>query len=453
MLHSRIRQLNERIVTETGPIVYWMSRDQRVEDNWALIYAQALAVQYKRPLVVIFGLVPTFLDATWRQYGFMLRGLEEVEKKLLKLQIPFCLLLGNPALTISDFVKKYNVSALVTDFSPLLINREWKKQLLELLIIPFYEVDAHNIVPCWVASAKQEFSARTLRPKLNKLLPAYLDDFPEVHKQIYKVEQKLPVCDWQKARKTLQIDFSVPEVGWCTSGSNAARRVLQTFVQEGLSKYSVARNNPNQSGQSQLSPYLHFGQISAQRIVLEVENCVSLSLAEKAAFLEELIVRRELADNFCFYNEAYAHYNGFPAWARKTLEEHVNDKRDFVYTREQFELGKTHDALWNSAQCEMVSTGKMHGFMRMYWAKKILEWTPSAQDALAIAIYLNDKYELDGRDPNGYAGIAWSIGGVHDRPWFQRPILGTVRYMNAAGCARKFDVNTYITKFQCTTKQ
>ena len=205
------------------------------------------------------------------------------------------------------------------------------------------------------------------------------------------------------------------------------------------------RNDPLKNGQSNLSPYLHFGQIAAQRVALEVMGSSGPTDARKA-FLEELIVRRELSDNFCFYNPRYDRVDGFPAWAQATLERHRRDPRDYGYTPEQFEQAQTHDDLWNAAQREMVRTGKMHGYLRMYWAKKILEWTPSPEEALKIAITLNDRYELDGRDPNGYTGIAWSLGGVHDRPWGERKVFGLIRYMSANGCKSKFDVKGYIQK-------
>jgi deoxyribodipyrimidine photo-lyase len=217
------------------------------------------------------------------------------------------------------------------------------------------------------------------------------------------------------------------------------------------------RNNPTRDAQSNLSPYLHFGQISAQRVALEVLKYLSLPPFARegteggishAAFLEELIIRRELSDNFCFYNRDYDNFEGFPDWAKKTLNKHRKDRRDYIYTVKQFEHAKTHDDLWNAAQMEMAKRGKMHGYMRMYWAKKILEWTESPEKAMEVAIYLNDQYELDGRDPNGYAGIAWSIGGVHDRAWNERPIFGKIRYMSYNGCKAKFDIKQYINLVQ-----
>ncbi|MBP1734596.1 MAG: Deoxyribodipyrimidine photo-lyase photolyase (Photoreactivating enzyme), partial [Deltaproteobacteria bacterium] len=226
-------------------------------------------------------------------------------------------------------------------------------------------------------------------------------------------------------------------------GEKAAQSVLKRFIEGKLGRYDSDRNDPNKDGQSGLSPFLHFGHISAQRIALEVmkENAAGES---RDAFLEELIIRRELSDNFCFYNDQYDSVGGFPEWAKKTLNQHGKDKRPYLYSLEDFEGAKTHDDLWNAAQIEMVKRGKMHGYMRMYWAKKILEWTQSPEEAMNIAIYLNNRYELDGRDPNGYAGIAWSIGGVHDRAWNERNVFGKIRYMSYNGCRSKFNTDSYI---------
>ncbi len=193
---------------------------------------------------------------------------------------------------------------------------------------------------------------------------------------------------------------------------------------------------------SHLSPYLHFGHLSAQRVALHV-RAAAAPRDDKEAYLEELIVRRELADNFCHYNPKYDTVAGAHAWAQQTIAEHVGDAREYVYTRTQFEAGQTHDSLWNAAQLQMVTDGKMHGFMRMYWAKKILEWTPDVQTAITTALFLNDKYELDGNDPNGVVGVMWSVCGVHDRAWSNRPVFGKVRYMNHSGCKRKFDIKAY----------
>ena len=429
-----------------GPVIYWMSRDQRVHDNWALLFAQNLAKENNSELAIVFNLVPDFLKATIRQYGFMLKGLQQVEKELGKYNIAFFLLWGKPDEMISKFIKENNVSIIVSDFDPLRIKRIWKKDLAKKIYIPFYEVDAHNIVPCKYVSQKVEFAAYTIRPKIHKALPEFLDEFPKLSQMKKPESLTSEKIDWKEIDKNLKIDFSVKEVDWLTSGEKEARKSLQKFIQYKLDNYDEQRNDPIIDAQSNLSPYLHFGQISAQRVVLEINKLKNHSRSTEA-FLEELIVRRKLSDNYCYYNAKYDSFDGFPEWAKKTLNEHRKDKREFVYSLKQFEESRTHEDLWNAAQKQLVKTGKLHGYMRMYWAKKILEWSKSPEDALKTAIYLNDKYELDGRDPNGYVGCAWSIGGVHDRAWTERKVFGKIRYMNYNGCKRKFDVETYIKKW------
>jgi deoxyribodipyrimidine photo-lyase len=430
-----------------GPVVLWISRDQRTNDNWALLFAQELAMKQKAPLAVLFCLVPQFLNATIRQYGFMIKGLQEVEKNLKKKNIPFFLLNGSPEIEIPKFVSRYEIGTIVADFSPLRINKGWKESLVKNIDIPFYEVDAHNIVPCWTASSKQEYSARTLRHKLHRLLTEFLKDFPSLKKHPYRWSEKISIIDWGKSLNTLDVDLTIQEVEWIKPGEKAAYRTMQEFFKNKLPLYDKQRNDPIKDGQSNLSSYLHFGQISPQRIALEAFK-ISADKKSRDAFLEELIVRRELSDNFCFYNTNYDNVEGFPSWAKKTLNEHRNDQRKYLYTLEQFENALSHDELWNAAQMEMLKKGKMHGYMRMYWAKKILEWTETPEQAMKIAIYLNDRYELDGRDPNGYAGIAWSIGGVHDRAWNERPVFGKIRYMSYNGCKAKFDIRNYIKEVQ-----
>jgi deoxyribodipyrimidine photo-lyase len=439
---TRIRLLNT-IPLREGPVIYWMQRDQRVSDNWALIHAQELAVEMKQPLAVVFCLLPQFLDAAMRQYNFMLEGLREVNEKLDSLSIPFYVINGQPGEVLPRFIEKYKVSSFVTDFNPLKIPLTWKKSLSRVLTIPFVEVDAHNIIPCWIASAKQEFSARTLRLKMSKILGDYLSEYPVLIKHPFEWGYPEEPFIIDEHKRYLQVDPSVKSVGGLMPGENAAGAILDDFLNHRACNYTTDRNHPEKDGQSGLSPFLHFGHISAQHIATKILNR-DIAAGSKNAFLEELIVRKELADNFCYYSKDYDRFEGFPAWARKTLNEHRTDPRLYCYSPEQFENAETHDDLWNAAQKEMVITGKMHGFMRMYWAKKILEWTASPDEAQSIAIYLNDKYELDGRDPNGYAGIAWSIGGLHDRPWGSRPVFGTVRYMNYNGCLRKFNVRSYI---------
>ncbi len=441
---KRIRILQTGSET-SGPVVYWMSRDQRVHDNWALLFAQKIAAEKKLPLAVVFNLVPDFLEATIRQYGFMLKGLKELEHELELFNIPFFLTIGKPEEEIPKFIRRLNASILVTDFDPLRIKRIWKRDVAKKIQIPIYEVDAHNIVPCLHVSNKMEFAAYTIRPKINKALLEFMDEFPPI-KKMKMCEISSDKIEWKKILETLQIDFSIQEVDWLKPGEKLALNCLNDFLENKFEHYHELRNDPTKDGQSNLSPYLHFGQISAQRVALETQRFNGNKESEKS-FLEELIVRRELSDNFCYFNSKYDSFEGFPDWAKTSLNEHRKDDREFVYTLEEFEQAKTHEDLWNAAQKELLTTGKLHGYMRMYWAKKILEWSKSPEEALRIAIYLNDKYELDGRDPNGYTGCAWSIGGVHDRPWFERPVYGKIRYMNRNGAKNKFDIESYIRKF------
>ncbi len=440
----RVREKNNKPALP-GPVVYWMQRDQRVQDNWALLYAAEEARKYQVPLLVVFNLVPRFGDTTLRHYDFMFRGLSEVEDELRALDIPFYLLQGKPEVTLSDFVAKHQVGQVVCDFNPLRFTDDWRVRVGATITVRLCEVDAHNIIPAWIASPKLEFAAYTLRPKIHRLLPEFLTKFRMLEKQTVPATLSSQI-DWEGLINEVVTDRTVAIVDWLVPGSIAAKKNLGIFCAERLDAYAEKRNDPTLNFLSHLSPYLHFGQLSAQRVALTVSGAVA-SKPSRDAYLEELIVRRELADNFCFYNSDYDTVPGAHAWAQKTISEHADDKREYVYTALEFEQAQTHDELWNAAQREMVTTGKMHGFMRMYWAKKILEWTPDAQTAITSALYLNDKYSLDGSDPNGVTGVMWSICGVHDRAWNERPVFGKIRYMNYNGCKRKFDIAAYMEKF------
>jgi deoxyribodipyrimidine photo-lyase len=346
-----------------------MCRDQRVNDNWALLFSQETALKQKVPLAVVFCLVPQFLGATIRQYDFMLKGLQEVEKNLADKNIPFYILKGSPEEEIPKFVSEYKIGTLITDFSPLHIKKMWNRGVKNQINISFYEVDAHNIVPCWIASPKQEYAAYTFRPKIHRVLPEFLQEIPKLKRHPVSWKAEIIKTDWKGLLKTLRADRTVSKIDWIKPGGKSAQQVLYDFLENKLSAYDQIRNDPTKNGQSNLSPYLHFGQISAQRIVLEIRKS-GMDIKSQDAFLEELIVRRELSDNFCFYNSNYDSFEGFPDWAKKTLEEHRSDPREYIYSLDQFENAQTHDDVWNAAQMEMVQTGKMHGYMRMYWAKK-----------------------------------------------------------------------------------
>ena len=454
MKKERIRKLN-KIKAQPGPVLYWMDRDRRAHHNWALIAAINTAKEYESPLHVLYVIPDEFLNANTRTYDFMLKGLHETAQTLVDRNIHFHLILGEPSQEIPKFIQDNEITTMFTDFTPLRLPRKWRDELSETLQIPFYEVDTRNIIPCWITSEKEEYAARTIRPKIHKKMDEYLDDLPnlmtyphnqKVSKTIFKPDniiQKLPLQKIPKA------DYYVP-------GESAAKRILHKFLEDRVKDYDDLRNDPNQDVLSDLSPYLHYGQISSQYIVIKSREYKAMKpqyAVSIDSFIEELVVRRELTDNYCFYNPNYDNFAGFKDWAKKTLNEHRADKRDYLYTYEQFERAETHDDLWNAAQIQMLREGKMHGYMRMYWCKKILEWTKSPEEAQEIAIKLNDTYELDGRDPNGYVGIAWSIGGVHDRAWTEREVYGKIRYMNYNGAKRKFKVQEYIGKYNKHEKQ
>jgi deoxyribodipyrimidine photo-lyase len=439
----RITLLNE-CADKAGPVIYWMSREQRVQHNWALLFALHKAETLNQQIIAVFTLSSSFHGASPAHYRFMLKGLQEVETGLAKLNIPFFLLFGEPAAVLPGFLREMNAGLMAADYSPLNISRRWKTEVSEKVAIPLYEVDAHNIVPCRIASGKQEYAARTFRPKITALLGDFLKPFPEPAPRPFTLHHNQ--TDWQRAFGSVAGGTTRLPEAWPEPGEKAAAACLERFLANGLCRYSEKRNDPNADAVSNLSPYLHFGHISAQECALRARKAV-VPGASKEAFLEELIVRRELSENYCHYNTLYDSYDGIPAWAGKSLEQHVPDLREQLYDLSAFAEAQTHDRLWNAAQRELLETGKIHGYMRMYWAKKILEWSETPRLAFETAIMLNDCFALDGRDPNGYTGVAWSIGGVHDRPWFERPVFGRVRYMNAAGCARKFDAENYIRRF------
>ena len=419
---------------KSGPVVYWMNRDQRVQDNWALLRAQEVAVELNQPLIVVHNLLRSFLGGGKGHYAFKVLGLQQVERDLAKLNIPFVVYEGAQShRQIAKLAQEVKAGLLVTDMSPLRLQRQWLDELIERIKCGVEVVDTHNIVPVWVASQKQEYAAYTIRPRIHKVLGEWLTDIPPLKKHPVSYTGVLPKPNWKGVENPYAFK----------PGEKAGMAMLKDFIDNRLPNYAEMRNNPNADALSDLSPYFHYGQLAPQRAAWEVSK-ESVSQANIDTFIEEAVVRRELSDNFCYYNPDYDNVNGFHAWTKTTIAEHRLDDREYIYSLDQFEQADTHDPLWNAAQQQMVVSGKMHGYMRMYWAKKILEWTPDVESAMQYAITLNDRYSLDGRDPNGYVGIAWSIGGVHDRAWPERPVFGKIRYMNFNGCKRKFDVAKYI---------
>lgn len=266
-------------------------------------------------------------------------------------------------------------------------------------------------------------------------------------KHPHKASSSPEPIDWKKALDSLKTDKSVGEVDWIKPGYRNAAGMLESYIEKRLRLFGEKRNDPTVDALSNLAPFFHFGQISVQRAIIEVKKHKSKYSVAVDAFCEEAIVRRELSDNYCYYQKNYDNLKGAYDWARTTLDLHKKDKRPYLYTRQELEESRTHDDLWNAAQNQLREEGKMHGFLRMYWAKKILEWMKSPEESLETAIYLNDRLSLDGRDPNGYVGCMWSIAGIHDQGWAERAVFGKIRYMNYEGCKRKFKIDTFIARY------
>lgn len=437
---------------ECKAIAYWMHRDQRVQDNWALLYAQKLAMENNLPLHVVDCLSVSpekHPEATLRVYDFVTKALAEVEAECHDLDIGFHVLVGpSPAENLLNWMDKFKVGCVVADFSPLRHHRGNLAKLEESLKGKngpcLYQVDSHNVVPCWYASEKQEYGARTIRKKIMDRLPEFLVEFPPVVKHQVSPGKIEPI-DWEMVMSQLEYDKEVGPTEWAQPGTEAGLRMLKSFVDTRLKIYAEKRNDPNVNALSNLSPWFHFGQVSTARAVMYAKK--HSKAAGVAAFVEETLVRGELSDNFCYYNDNYDKVEGAYDWAKTSLNLHRKDKRQYIYTRDELANSLTHDDLWNSAQIQLVKEGKMQGFLRMYWAKKILEWTESPEQALEFALYLNDHYSLDGADSNGFVGCMWSICGIHDQGWAERPIFGKIRYMNYEGCKRKFDINAFIARY------
>ena len=445
-------------------VIYIMSRDQRVQDNHALLAAQARSLEHKVPLYVLFVL-KNIKTRSREQYQFMLEGLEEVSDSLTSYGIQFVLRRGNPAEEIAKFTNEAKAGALYFDFSPLKRARSTVKKVASHFNGSVIVVDTHNCIPVWVASDKKEFAAHAMRTKVHKKLEKYLVEPPALKKQTLNAPSLHSLSFKEAYAFTESIALSGTSLS-AKPGEKAALAHAQKFITNDLVHYGQNRNNIATDYQSGLSPYLHFGQISSLRVALCLIDSVkqiplllrTSKLAEHGdepsraegmdVLLEEMIVRKELSDNFCFFSDEYVSIKAAPEWAQKSLQEHSEDTRDFIYTTKQWESAATHDEAWNAAQIELLKTGKIHGYMRMYWAKKLLEWSASPDQAIQTAVYLNDKYSIDGGDPNGYVGILWSIAGLHDRPWFERSVFGKIRYMNASGLRRKFSVDEYINRIQ-----
>lgn len=428
---------------EGNCVVYWMQRAQRATGNPALDVAIRVANELKKPVVVFFAPVPFYPRANLRHYRFLADGIPDIARDLEARGVGFVLRTW-PDHSLLKFCHEVRPAIVIGDENPMREAEQWRITAAGAHCVPLWTVDADVVVPAKLM-LKEQFAARTIRPRIHALLPQFLVPQEDVKAHVRwsplpRLQSLLPDDDFMAG---WNLDCSVQPVSGRPGGSKQALRVLREFVSGRLADYPEARNHPEQEGTSQLSPYLHFGHIGPLTVALAVQGSAAPALA-KEAFLEQVIVRRELAINFVRFNPDYESMECLEPWAQRSLSEHARDRRAVTYSEEQLEQGRTHDPLWNAGQKQMVLTGWMHNYLRMYWAKKILEWSPSVGSAYRRAVHLNDRYELDGRDPNGYAGIAWAIVGKHDRAWSERPVYGKIRYMSLASTGRKFDSKRYI---------
>ncbi len=438
---GRITRLNDMDVNPGKYVLYWMQRSQRSSNNHALEYAIHKANSLEVPLVVYFGLTPDYPEGNIRHYHFMLEGLQETQQNLKSRGIEMVVRIEPPSVGIVAMSDKSRM--LVTDCGYLRHHRRWRQQVSSRVKCPMIQVETDAVVPVRITSPKEEYAARTIRPKIHRHLDDYLLPIEEIeiNAELYTPDvSSVDLDNLHSIESRLDVDESISVCEGFTGGTKRAKMRLEDFIKTKLDDYDELRNDPSKDYLSNMSPYLHFGQISPLYIALRITEAGSKGTD---SYLEELIVRRELSLNFCFYNPEYDSLNCLPDWASTTLREHRNDPREYLYTMEEFEHAETYDDYWNAAQQEMLDTGKMHGYMRMYWSKKILEWTENPETAHAIALKLNNKYELDGRDSNGFAGVAWCFG-KHDRAWKERPIYGKVRYMSDKGLERKFAIEQYV---------
>jgi len=445
MIHAeRIRPLNAKPIRRGRYVLYWMQASQRAEFNHALEFAIREANRLGLPMLSVFGLTRDYPEANERHYAFMLEGLRETQNALRRRGVQLVVRLAGPDEAALGMA--CDAALVVTDRGYTAIQYGWRRTLARGAACRVVQVETDAVVPVEVASSKAEYAARTLRPKIRNHLSEYLvplEVTPLKRDSLGLAFESLDTRDVGAILARLKLDRGARRVSAFVGGTSEAKRLLRAFIETKLKDYADRRSDPSLDIQSHQSPYLHFGQISPVYVALKVLAAPAGLRKSKEAYLEELVVRRELAVNFVQHCSRYRSYRCLPSWAAATLRAHQKDTRPFVYTLAQLERAQTHDPYWNAAMREMLSTGKMHNYMRMYWGKKILEWSRSPRTAFRWALYLNNKYFLDGRDPNSWANVAWCFG-LHDRPWRERPVFGTVRYMSAAGLERKFDIGGYV---------
>jgi deoxyribodipyrimidine photo-lyase len=427
-------------------VVYWIQRAQRALDNPALDLAVDVANSLQQPVVIFFAPVPFYPHANLRHYAFLAQGIPDIAERARKRGIGF-VLRTYPQHSLLKFSDEVKASIVIGDESPMREPRHWRDLAANKLSIPLWTVDADVIVPSKLLE-KEQYAARIIRPRLQQRLEQFItaprNPAAKVEWQAPRGLAALPDdCSIDITEGWQALDRTVQPVDSFRGGTTEALKLLDQFVKHKLATYPENHGKPEIDGTSRLSPYLHFGHIGPHTVMHAVLNSKAPQVS-KDDYINQFLTWRELSINFVHFNPLYDSIECAPDWAHKTLAAHAPDLRPILYTRDQFESAQTHDELWNAAQLQMRRAGWMHNYMRMYWAKKILEWSPSPAVAWQTALYLNDKYFLDGRDPDGYAGVAWAIGGKFDRPWFERPIFGTIRWMSGDAARKKFDAKKYI---------
>lgn len=440
---QRLLELNDAPERAGDYVLYWMQQSQREACNPALEVAITAANRLGLPLLVGFGLMEDFPEANARHYAFMLEGLRDVAERLRARGIAFVVRIGAPDRVAIGLARR--AALVVCDHGYLRIQKKWRAHVAQAAGRRVLRVEGDVVVPVGLAASGAQIGARTLRPRLavhqERFLSALRRQRPRVSAEALQVASDVSLDDVAHLLVKLHVDGSVAPVSALTGGYSQARRRLDGFVRGGLRGYAAARAQLRHPHVSMLSPYLHFGQISPVEIALAVRDA-DAPRADRDSYLEELVVRRELAANFVDNTLEYDRYTSLPGWAQRTLALHARDRRAVVYGYEELVQACTHDPYWNAATREMLSTGYMQNHMRMYWGKKVLEWSESPQAGYAQLLRLNNTYFLDGRDASSFANVGW-VFGLHDRPWPERPVFGNVRYMNAAGLKRKTDIEDY----------
>jgi deoxyribodipyrimidine photo-lyase len=445
---ERVQHLNDEDIRDGDYVLYWMQSSQRAEHNHALEYAVQRANELGQRVLVVFGLTDDYPEANLRHYAFILEGLRDVGDALKKRGIGFVVRRGSPdevALEAGE-----DASLIVTDRGYMRPQRKWREKVAREAGCFLMQVETDVVVPVELASGKREHAARTLRPKIAEYLEDFLIELKPTKLENESLDMRadgIDLSDIQRVLDEMDLDRSVgPLSHLYRGGTSEAKEMFRRFLKSSFGDYVEHRNQPQTDDVSHMSKYLHYGHISPIWLALEARKA-SAKNKNVESFVEELVVRRELSMNFVFYTPDYDSYSNLPDWAKKTLEEHKEDEREYVYTQKQLENAETHDEYWNAAMREMVYTGYMHNYMRMYWGKKILEWSNTPEHAYRTTLYLNNKYFLDGRDPNSFANVAW-VFGQHDRGWTERQVYGKVRYMSAGGLERKAKPEQYVRKVE-----